>query len=137
MRVLLAEDHEGVAAQLCRLLETEFSVVGVVAEGESLVSAVDALHPEVIVSDVGMPGVDGLTAASLILARDPGARIVFVTVHDDPGLVREALRIGALGYVLKVDAGEELIPAVHAAHAGRSHVSAGARTRSIRKAVGP
>ena len=131
LRVLLAEDHERVAAQLRRLLETECTVISVVRDGPSLVSAVDALAPEVIVSDVTMPVIDGLAAAEIILSRHPEARIVFVTVHDDPALVRKSLVIGVLGYVLKADASEELLTAVHAAHAGQAHMSANVRSRLI------
>jgi DNA-binding NarL/FixJ family response regulator len=124
---LLAEDHERVAAQLRRLLEAECTVVGVVRDGPSLVSAVDVMAPEVIVSDVAMPVIDGLAAAEIILSRHPEARIVFVTVHDDPALVRKSLAIGVLGYVLKADASEELLSAVHAAHDRRTHLSANVR----------
>jgi DNA-binding NarL/FixJ family response regulator len=129
LRVLLAEDHEAVAEQLRKLLEIECEVIGVVADGHSLVLAAEALAPEVIVSDLTMPGVDGLSAARTILSRHPDARIVFVTVQDEPGVVRKALLLGALGYVLKADAGEDLLPAVHAAGARRSHVSANIRVR--------
>jgi DNA-binding NarL/FixJ family response regulator len=129
LRVLLAEDHEAVAEQLRKLLEIECEVVGVVTDGHSLMLAAETLAPEVIVSDVTMPGVDGLTAARAILGRHPDARIVFVTVHDEPGVVRKALLLGALGYVLKADAGEDLLPAVHAAGARQSHVSANIRAR--------
>ena len=115
-------------AQLCRLLEAECSVIGVVRDGLSLVSAVETLAPEVIVSDVTMPVVDGLAAAEIILRRHPEARIVFVTVNDDPALVRKSLVIGVLGYVLKADASEELLIAVHAAHAGQAHLSANVRS---------
>jgi DNA-binding NarL/FixJ family response regulator len=128
---LLAEDHERVAAQLRRLLEGECTVVGVVRDGPSLVAAVDVLAPEVIVSDVSMPLVDGLAAAEIILGRHPEARIVFVTVNDDPALVRKSLVIGVLGYVLKADASDELLTAVHAAHAGQAHLSANVRSRLI------
>jgi len=85
----------------------------------------------VIVSDISMPGLDGLAAARIILERQPDARIVFVTVHDDRAMARRALLVGVLGYVLKNDASEDLLLAVHAAQAGRPHVS-----RSVRRAEG-
>ena len=128
-RVLIAEDHKSVAQQLRLLLEFECDVIDVVNDGQSLVAAVEALKPEVIVSDISMPGLDGLAAARIILERQPNARIVFVTVHDDKALVRRALLLGALGYVLKSDAAEELLAAVHAAQAGRQHVSESVRSR--------
>ena len=82
-------------------------------------------------SDISMPGLDGLAAARIILERHPDARIVFVTVHDDRAMAQRALRLGALGYVLKDDAGEELLHAVHAAQAGRQHLSESIRSRLI------
>jgi DNA-binding NarL/FixJ family response regulator len=128
-RVLLAEDHEAVAAQLRKLLEIECDVVGVVTDGHSLLLAADALFPDIVVSDLTMPGVDGLTAARTILSRHPDMRIVFVTVHDEPAMVRKAFLLGALGYVLKADAGDELLPAVRAAWGKRRHLSTNIRTR--------
>ena len=95
LRVLIAEDHESVARQLRRLLEVECDVIDVVNDGQSLVAAVEALTPEVIVSDISMPGLDGLAAARIILERQPNARIVFVTVHDDRAMAQRALRLGA------------------------------------------
>jgi DNA-binding NarL/FixJ family response regulator len=131
LRVLIAEDHESVARQLRRLLEVECDVIDVVNDGQSLVAAVEALTPEVIVSDISMPGLDGLAAARIILERQPDARIVFVTVHDDRSMAKRALLLGVLGYVLKDDACEELLPAVHAAQAGRQHLSESIRSRLI------
>jgi DNA-binding NarL/FixJ family response regulator len=79
----------------------------------ALISLAQSLSPDAIVSDITMPGVDGIAAAAAILLRNPAARIVFVTVHRDPMLVECGLATGALGYVLKGSAGEDLIPAVH------------------------
>lgn len=128
LRVLLAEDHETVAELLRRLLEGECDVVGVVPDGHSLVAAVDTLHPDVIVSDISMPGCDGLAATVAILSRWQGARIVFVTARDEPPLVRRAIAVGALGVVLKEDASEELLSAVRAAQAGRPYLSRSVKT---------
>jgi DNA-binding NarL/FixJ family response regulator len=124
-RVLLADDHDAVAEQLRAVLETEFEVVGTVGDGEALLAAAAALRPDVIVADIAMPILDGIAAARQLLRRDPDARLVFVTVHDDPALVRQAFALGALGYVLKVRAGEELLPAVRAALRGERHGPAG------------
>ena len=123
-RVLLADDHAGNISLLQGLLELEFEVVGAVQSGQALVGAAEALSPDVIVSDIAMPGVDGIEAAKRILCRNPAARIVFVTVLDEPEMVRRALAIGAMGYVLKTVAAEELVPAVHAALRGERHAGA-------------
>ena len=130
-RVLIAEDHASIARQLRNLLEVECEVIAVVSDGQSLVAAVESLSPEVIVSDISMPGLDGLAAARIILERHPNARIVFVTVHDDRAVAQRALRLGALGYVLKNDAAEELLNAVRAAQAGQQHLSESIRSRLI------
>ena len=92
------------------------------------IAAVDTLKPDVIVSDITMPGCDGLAATGAILSRWTGARIVFVTVRDEPPIVRKAIALGALGFVLKEDASEELLNAVRAAQAGQSYFSRSVRT---------
>ena len=122
-RVLLSDDHLSTMVLLVGLLETEFEVIGTVRSGSELVAAAETLKPDVIVSDISMPDMDGLTAAALILQRNPAARIVFVTVHDAVVLARMGLAAGALGYVVKSAAGDELVPAVHAALRGERHVS--------------
>jgi DNA-binding NarL/FixJ family response regulator len=122
-RVLLADDHPAVAKELCALLQPEFDVVATVGDGDALVAAAHALAPDVIVTDIAMPGLDGVVAASDILRRNPAARIVFVTVHDEAEIVKNGLAIGVLGYVLKLTAGEELVPAIHAALRGERHIS--------------
>ncbi len=122
-RVLLADDHAGNTALLRRLLRADFDVVGDVADGPSLVAAAERLAPDVIVTDIGMPVMGGIEAARRILAANCHARIVFVTVHTEPEIVREGLAAGALGYVLKLAAGDELVPAIYAALRGERHVT--------------
>lgn len=122
-RVLLAEDHPATAARLRKLLLTEFDVVASVDDGCALVDAAARLSPDVTITDVAMPGLDGIAATRQIRCRDPHARIVLVTVHAEAMLVEAALAAGALGYVLKNTAGDELLPAVHAALAGRRYLS--------------
>ena len=120
--VLLADDHTETAAQLRDLLEPDFEVVALVEDGRALVSESARLTPDVIVTDISMPGLDGIDAAALIRRRDPDARIVFVTVHSERVLVERGLAAGALGYVLKGAAGDELVTAVHAALDGQRFV---------------
>jgi DNA-binding NarL/FixJ family response regulator len=122
-RVLLAEDHAETAARLRKLLGVAFDVVAWVEDGRALVDATERLSPDAIVADIDMPGVDGIEATTLIRHRDPDARIVLVTVHGESMLVEAGLAAGALGYVLKATAGDELVAAVHAALGGRQHVS--------------
>lgn len=122
--VLLADDHAGTTEQMRVLLEPGFEVISMVHDGLSLVSEAARLSPGVIVTDISMPGLDGIDAAVQILRNNPRARIVFVTVYSEPMLVQRGLTAGALGYVLKDVAGDELVPAVHAALRGERYVSA-------------
>ena len=121
--VVLAEDHPHVAEQLHRLLSSAFDVVAVVGHGEALVKAATRLHPDVIVTDISMPGMDGIKAASELVRVQPSLAVVFVTVHDDPALARKALGVG-LGYVLKASAGEDLVDAVQCVLRSQPFVSA-------------
>jgi len=121
--IVLAEDHPHVAEQLQKLLSTAFDVVAVVGHGEALVKTALRLKPDIVVTDISMPGMDGIRAAQELVQQMPSLGIVFVTVHDDPALARKALAIGR-GYVLKTSAGEELVDAVFAALDSRRFVSA-------------
>jgi DNA-binding NarL/FixJ family response regulator len=122
-RVLLAEDHPVVAKDLRALLAPAFDVIATVGDGAALVAAADTLTPDVIVTDIAMPGLDGIAAAGEILRRHPRARIVLVTVHRNAAMVQQGLATGALGYVLKLTAGEDLIPAIDAVLRGVPYVS--------------
>jgi len=123
VRVLLAEDHEAVAAELRALLESECDVLATVRDGQSMVAAAALLKPEVIVTDISMPILDGLSAAEALRRAGSPGRIVFVTVHDEQAMVERGFRVGGLGYVLKPAAGEDLLPAVRAAVRGERFVS--------------
>jgi DNA-binding NarL/FixJ family response regulator len=125
--VLLAEDHPRNTALLRSLLRADFDVIADVADGPSLIAEAERLMPDVIVTDIGIPGMDGIEAARRILARNHDARIVFVTVHNEPEMVRQGLAAGALGYVSKLVAGDELVPAVFAALRGERHVTGNAQ----------
>lgn len=122
-RVLLADDHKETLELLRSLLQPDFDVVALVEDGRTLVSEAARLSPDVIVTDISMPGLDGIDAVLRIRRGDPEARIVLVTVHSEPVLVQRGLAAGALGYVLKDSAGDELVEAVHAALGGQRFVS--------------
>lgn len=115
------------ADQIRVLLEPAFEVVGVVGTGEELESAYETLLPEVVVTDIAMPGEGGLVAARKILERHPGAPVVLLTVIDAVTMIRLSLQSGVRGYVVKEDAGDELVPAVHAAMAEQEYISAAGR----------
>jgi len=122
-RVLLADDHAATLQRWRELIEPEFEVVGTVDGGGALVDACERLQPDVIVSDIVMPGINGLVAAELILRRNPGVRIVFATALADRAMLRKSLAAGAFGYVLKVRAAEDLVPAIRAALQGELLIS--------------
>jgi DNA-binding NarL/FixJ family response regulator len=126
-RVLLAEDHAQVAEQLRRVLEADFEVVATTGDGQTLLRLAAALRPDLIVTDIALPVLDGLATARALRERQPDARIVLVTAHNDPALVQEGLAAGALGYVLKAIAGKEVVPAVRAALRGERQVALGER----------
>ena len=129
-RVLLADDNAVMAAEVRGILDSAFHVVGVVDSGEALEAAFDRLSPHVIVTDIAMPGEGGMVAVRNIKKRHPAARAVLLSVIDAPLMIRLGLASGILGYVVKEDAGEELVPAVTAVLNGLEYLSAAAR-RSV------
>jgi DNA-binding NarL/FixJ family response regulator len=133
-RVLLADDNAQFAARIRELLEPTCDVVGVVRSGEELERAVDTLTPSVVITDIAMPGEGGLVAARNIRARMPELPFILLTVIDAKLMIKLALASGALGYVIKEDAGEELTQAVEAAIAGKSYVSSQGR-RSLSQEI--
>ena len=122
-RVLVAEDHVAVATQLHRLLAADVDVVAMVRDGYALLGAANTLWPDVIVADIALPGVDGIAASQKIIEANPDARIVLVTVDDNPALLTRGLEVGVMGYVMKLMAGEELLTAVLSAWRGERYIS--------------
>jgi DNA-binding NarL/FixJ family response regulator len=122
-RVLLAEDNPVMAAELRTLLEPELEVAATVPDGRALLAQAATLQPDVIVTDIMMPGLDGIRATAALLARCPGTRVVLVTVHDEPTLAERGYAAGALAYVLKLTAADHLVPAVRAAIRGERYVT--------------
>jgi DNA-binding NarL/FixJ family response regulator len=125
--VVLAEDHPAMATELHELLTTDYDVVEIAHDGAALIDATRRALPDAIVCDIAMPRLNGLAAAASILATRPDARIVFVTVQDSRAVIRKAIDCGARGYVLKSDAGNELVAAVRTALEGGFYLSANAR----------
>lgn len=122
-RVLLADDHQILAEGLRGLLEPEFEVVAVVADGRQLVAAARKHRPDVIVTDVGMPLLNGIDAAGQLRDLGVKAKVVFLTMHHDVAYARRAMAAGASGYVLKQSAASELVTAVREALRGQTYVT--------------
>jgi DNA-binding NarL/FixJ family response regulator len=119
IRVLLADDNEAMLDRVAGLLATECNVVGTVADGQQAFDAAMELKPDVLVLDISMPVMNGIETARRLKEAGSETRIVFLTVHDDPYFVREALEVGALGYVIKLRIASDLVAAIKKAHAGR------------------
>jgi DNA-binding NarL/FixJ family response regulator len=122
-RVLIADDHRIFAEGLRALLEPEFEVVGLVADGKELVEAAAAHRPDVVVADVTMPSLNGIEAAARLRELGVTARVVILTQHRDVAYARRAMAAGAVGYVLKNAASSELVAAVGEAVQGRTYVT--------------
>lgn len=124
IRVLIADDHGVVRAGLRALLsaEPDLLVVGEAPTGEEAVRLATHRQPDVLLMDISMPGMDGLEATRSLAEQAPQVRVLLLTVHEDPALLREALRAGAAGYVIKRAVESELINAIRASAAGDLYV---------------
>ena len=122
-RVLLADDHKIVVEGLRTILEQEFELVGTVEDGRALVEAAETLNPDVIVTDISMPLLNGIEAAQQIKKVTPKVKIVFLTMHPDVTYATRALEAGASGYVLKHAAPSELITAIKEVLTGRIYLT--------------
>ncbi|MFB3816929.1 MAG: response regulator [Candidatus Methylomirabilales bacterium] len=120
IRILLADDHAILRAGLRALLsgEHDLEVVGEAGEGATAVKLARDLRPDVVVMDIGMPGVSGLDAAARIKRELPATKVLILSMHDDQGYLRQVLRAGASGYLLKRAADTELLAGIRAAARG-------------------
>ncbi len=109
--------------KVARLLESEFDIIGAVTDGEALLKEAAELDPDIVILDITMPGLSGIEAARRLRETGSHAKIVFLTVHEDPDFIHEALTTGALGYVVKPRLASDLLAAMRAALEGRSFVS--------------
>ena len=136
--VVLADDHAVVRAGLRFLLdaEGEIDVVGEAGDFPRAISITEAMRPDVLVLDLGMPGGTGLETIATLVASVPETAIVVLTMQDDPAFARGALSRGARGYVLKEGADEELLEAIRAAARGETYLNPrlGARLATERPA---
>ena len=124
-RILIADDHEMIRAGVRGLLEREhgYEVVGEAASGDDAVEMARRLSPDIVVSDLTMPGLSGVEATRQMRAHNPLLKVIILSVHSDSVMVAEALRAGASGYLLKSSAPVELTLALRAARAGETYLS--------------
>ena len=127
LRVLVVEDYEPFRRFISSTLQTrpDLQIVGEMSDGLEAVLQVQQLRPELILLDVGLPTLNGIEAARRIRALSPNSKILFVTQESSAELVQEAFRVGALGYVLKTQAGVDLLAAVESVCQSRRFVSQG------------
>jgi len=123
LRVLLADDHQAMRERVKTLLDPEFEIVGAVGNGQALVDTAKELNPDVLVVDISMPVLNGIDAVRQIRKSGGKARVVFLTVHEDPDIVPVCFDVGALGFVVKSRLASDLIPAIRLALANHTFVS--------------
>ena len=123
-RVFLADDHEVVREGLKAILagHADIDVIGEAADGRTALDRASRLAPDVLVTDVSMPGLGGAEVVEALKRACPATKVVALTVHEDTGYLRRLLEAGADGYVLKRSAAEELVRAVRAVVGGGTYI---------------
>jgi DNA-binding NarL/FixJ family response regulator len=119
VRVLLADDHPNLLEILQSILEPTFEVVGKVRDGKSLLEAATKLNPDVIITDISMPIVNGIEAVKILTETGCRSKVIVSTIHADHEFVRACFEAGASGYVAKTRMTFDLLDAVQAALSGR------------------
>jgi DNA-binding NarL/FixJ family response regulator len=127
VRILVVDDYEPFRQSVCAMLSKAqgLQVIGEGSDGLEAVQKAEELQPDLILLDIGLPNLNGLDAASRIKGVAPGSKIIFVTQERASDVIRAALSNGAKGYVLKSDAGSELLPALEIVLGGGRFVSRG------------
>ena len=127
VRVLLADDHPDMLDHLVKLLQRDFEVVGTVRNGRALVEAVAVTNPDLIISDVSMPILSGIEAVVQVKTTGSTAKIIFVTVHEDPDYISAALDAGVDGYIVKSRLAADLMTAIGKVLKGQCFISPSAK----------
>jgi len=134
-RVLLADDHSLVVEALVKLLEPHFTVVGTVFDGRSLIANAVQLKPDVIVIDIGMPGLNGLDAGRKLKSLLPNTKLIALTMNEHVEVATEALRHWASAYLLKKSASSELIRAIREVQKGNSYVTPSVAQQLVKRFI--
>jgi DNA-binding NarL/FixJ family response regulator len=122
-RVILADDHRMVAEGIERLLVNEFDLIEITNSGSALLESIRENAPDMVISDMNMPGCNGLDVLKALRAERNSTPFVFLTMHAEPALAAAAMRAGANGYVLKMSAGDDLLNALRQVLAGGTYVT--------------
>ncbi|HOX58859.1 MAG TPA: response regulator transcription factor [Candidatus Paceibacterota bacterium] len=133
-RVLLADDHEVVRDGLRLLIDSQrdMRVVGEAADGKEAIEKACELKPDVVVMDLSMPKLNGLQATERLKAEQPSVKVVALTVHEDASYLLQLCKAGAVGYVLKRSAGDDLIRAIRAVAGGALHFDPTVANKALR-----
>ena len=125
IRIMIVDDHEEARRSVRSALlgDSRLDVVSEAANGEEAVKKAQELRPDIVLLDITLPGMSGIEAATNICAVSPESRIIFVSQHDSVQTAKDALSVGAHGYVVKSDAGRDLLTAIEAAREGRTFTS--------------
>lgn len=139
IRVVIVDDHEMVRTGLSTFLRVaqDLELVGEAATGEDAVRLCARCHPDVVLMDMMLPGMDGVAATSAVLAESPRTRVIVLTSFPEDDLVQRALAAGATGYLLKNVSARELAAAIRAAHAGKPTLAPEAAQALIQRATRP
>lgn len=124
-RVLIVDDHAFIRRGVQSILQSfpEWELCGEAANGNDAIQLADELKPDVILMDVTMPGLNGIEATRIIHNTHPGMKIVLLTLHESPEILRNGFRAGASGYLLKADTEQELMKALRIVVANGSYIS--------------
>jgi DNA-binding NarL/FixJ family response regulator len=122
-RIFLVDDHAMLLGAFQRLLESRYDIVGTAGDGRALLDVAEIARPDLVVLDVSMPRLNGMDAAAQLRRKMPAVKFIFLSVNEDRELAREAIRLGASGYLLKSSAAEELFTAIEVALAGKTYVT--------------
>jgi len=125
-RVLIADDHPLLRAGLRRLLaaDPELDVVGEAGTGDEVLRLTGELRPDIVLLDIGMPGTNGIDTARTLKATHAGVLVLFLTMHEEEGMLQAALRAGGDGYLVKRAEEPEILRAIHAVRDGKLYVNA-------------
>lgn len=128
-RIVIVDDHQLVAEGIQSILESydDLTVVGTLNTGRAIVEQLDTLRPDVILMDLNMPELGGLSATEIVLERRPEIRVVILSMHDNPEYISSALSHGAMGYILKDVATDEIKLAIDTVMAGQRYLCTGAK----------
>ncbi|MEH6361443.1 MAG: response regulator transcription factor [Amylibacter sp.] len=129
IRIVIVDDHPMVAEGIQSILESydDVRVIATLPDGQSIIDQVEILDPDVILLDLNMPGIGGLSTTEIILEQRPETRILILSMHDSPEYINSALSHGAVGYVLKDVPTDEIKRAIDAVMAGKKYLCTGAK----------